>query len=531
MIYILAFTLLLWGVSSLLALIDVIVTTTCTCRVLAVWDLPSGGHLYNFTGHQDSVLSAVMAGGCDLVLTGCRDSSLHIWDLLRPPLQQDHQHGDAPTSVSISPCGIYGISGGGDSKLKLYDLESTSVVGEIETGRGGVTQVLVLRDSEHVVVAHCDGSLQLWNGVSKEPLLRFSGHEAAVNCIAVSSDSSLLMSGSEDSQVAFWSMKSGTKLRSFQNHSSAVVGVAFAYDRMVSASRDGKVCIREFQTAKILHTSVTHTSALLCLAVSPNSAIFVTGARDKACHVVDMETGKIRCMLRGHGGHVTCVRVLANCVQCLTGCEDGCIRVWDVEGGDCLTTLCTDAALTSCDISWKASHILYGTEGGRVSTAIYNSSKKGVVPEYQGCEPVSSDSSLTGSGSTVRDSQDAVGDSQDAVKASQDAEGDSQDAVEDSQDTSQDDKTRSDVDKEIYVTLQVDAQLHSSEGPPIVMAIPNKQLLPEVGSTQYKQNGHINGFDPIGEIQRQEPVTHEKMLLASKETSPGKTGSSACLIL
>lgn len=343
-----------------------------------MWSLLSGSHLYNFTGHHDSVLGLCLADEGNLVITGCRDSSLQIWDLLGPPPLENCQHKNVATSVSISPCGTYGVSGRGDNKLKLYDLENASIIGEIDTaGASCVTQVLVLRDSKCILVACQDSSMYLWNGVTHELLVRFKGHStAAVNCIAVSLDSSLVMSGGEDCVVAFWSVKSGARLKAFTNHSAPVVGVAFAQDRMVSASRDGQVCVRDFKTAKVLLMSATHTEKVSCFAVSPNAAFFITGSCDGTCHVVDLETGQFRSILKGHDGPVTCVRILSNCTQCMTGSQDGYLRIWDVKGGGCLAELCTDTPLASCDISWKCDHVLYGTNDGWVSSAVYKGKEK-----------------------------------------------------------------------------------------------------------------------------------------------------------
>lgn len=359
-----------------------------------MWDLPSRNELHNFSGHLDSVLGVCLADDGNLLVTACRDSSLQIWDLLSPPPLDNRQHETTVTSVSISPCGTYGVSGGDDNRLKLYDLEKASIIGEVETGTRGVTRVLVLRDSECILVAYLDGSMQLWNGVTQELLIKFEGHrDSTINCIAVSLDSSLVMSGGEDCVVAFWSVKSGARLKAFRNHASAVVGVAFTQDRMLSASRDGQVCVRDFKTAMVLSTPTTHTEELLCLAASSNAAFFATGYRDGTCHVVDLKTGQLQSILSGHRSSVTCITILSGCTQCLTGSEDGCLRVWDVENGGCLAELYTDAPLTSCDISWKSDHILYGTKGGWVSSVVYEAREKVkqlILQKTERCESESS---------------------------------------------------------------------------------------------------------------------------------------------
>ena len=193
------------------------------CRYLSLWDFASGTHLYDLTGRHHSPISALtLANGDSLLLTGARDSSLQIWDMLGPPVLQGKQHATVASSVSISPCGKYGMSGGGDRNIKLYDLKESIVVGEIETENEGITQVLVLRDSQRVLTAFQNGTMQMWNGVTQELLVTFQDHSSTpINCIALSPDSSLLMSGGEDATVSFWSVKTGAKMRTFCNHIGA----------------------------------------------------------------------------------------------------------------------------------------------------------------------------------------------------------------------------------------------------------------------------------------------------------------------
>ena len=428
------------------------------------------------------------------------------------------------------------MSGGGDSKLKLYDLENTSIVGEIDTaGASRVTQVLVLRDSQRILVARQDGSMCLWNGVTQELLVRFKGHPAAaVNCIAISLDSSLVMSGGEDCVVAFWSVKSGAKLKAFTNHSASVVGVAFTRDRMVSASRDGQVCVRDFKTAKVLLTSATHAEEVLCLAVSPNAAFFVTGSCDKTCHVVDLNTGQLRSILKGNSGPVTCVRVLSNCAQCLTGSQDGCLRIWDVEGRGCSAELCTDAPLTSCDISWKCDHVLYGTKGGWVSSVAYKAKEKVkhlVLRKTQGCESGSA-LSTTESESTAstadRENQELREEADGAEKGEEKIE----DNPGDPSDSNLQQNQLNNSEKTEFVRPKDDD----------VDVAPHQQT----GSSKHKEAGVVNGFiHPSIETDKAAAVLHKGtskenvvVLETSKEaeveegkTETTKVTSSACLIL
>ena len=329
--------------------------------------------MYSFAGHQDILLALTVTDHGHLVLTGCRNSSLQIWDLLSPPVTQSMQHSSGDTSVRLSPCGAYGVSGGEDSILKVYDTKTMGVVRELDCRTGKpITQVLVLRDSKHIIAAFGDGSMQYWNGMNEELVMSFSGNSPApVTCVDVSPDSELIMSGSEDSTLSFWSIRTGEKLKTFTNHSAPIIAVAFCQNQMLTASRDGRVYIRCFRTAKVTETMSILTGNLLCLSVSPNGKFFVAGSQDAACHVVDMKAGLLKKAIVGHKGPVTSVQVLSDFNQCLTACEDGYIRIWDLENGSCISSLRIDSRVTSCCANLQNNCLIYGTISGWVSSALY----------------------------------------------------------------------------------------------------------------------------------------------------------------
>ena len=91
-------------------------------RKPGVWDVNSGHHLYTLPGHEDGVHATAVTDAGKLAITGASLPSLQIWDILSPPVIQTTQlHSDDVSSVVISGCSGFGVSGSKDGIVCMFD--------------------------------------------------------------------------------------------------------------------------------------------------------------------------------------------------------------------------------------------------------------------------------------------------------------------------------------------------------------------------------------------------------------------------
>ena len=70
-----------------------------------------------------------------------------------------------------------------------------------------VHKILPTPSAQHVVVLPTSGDPQLWHAMSNTLVNTFKGHSGPVICLAVTSDSQFLLTGSEDTSVIVWNLK------------------------------------------------------------------------------------------------------------------------------------------------------------------------------------------------------------------------------------------------------------------------------------------------------------------------------------
>ena len=129
------------------------------------------------------------------------------------------------------------------------------------------------------------------NGVLKETM---ADHEESINCMALSEDGSMLVTGSEDSTARMWSTKT---------EETECIGV-LRYHR----SRISKLT-NPFRSIRIISSSIVnfgffrgHSSYINCVAVC--DTFVVTGSADTTVRKWDMTTCECLFVYEGHTGRV-----------------------------------------------------------------------------------------------------------------------------------------------------------------------------------------------------------------------------------
>ncbi|GFY96015.1 transducin/WD40 repeat-like superfamily protein [Actinidia rufa] len=167
-----------------------------------------------------------------LVTGGC-DGAIRFWDIRRagcfrvlnqshsqlgrrPPLLQRAAtnkdrataHYGAVIGLKVTGDGMYLLSAGSDSRLRLWDIESScNTLVNFETVRlqtGKAIQLATTQDSALVFVP-CMTSVKVFDVWSGTTVLTFRGHYEHVNCCWYSLQDQELYTGGNDRQILVWS--------------------------------------------------------------------------------------------------------------------------------------------------------------------------------------------------------------------------------------------------------------------------------------------------------------------------------------
>jgi uncharacterized protein (TIGR02996 family) len=157
-------------------------------------------------------------------------------------------------------------------------------------------------DSKLLVTGSEDGSVRVWDVETGENVATSDAHGSAVNSLAFTADGKQLLTSSDDQTVKLWNIPSLDVVRTFEGHSDYVSEVAPAgATRAVSSSRDGSVRVWNLDTGECLHT-MDHGGWVSALGATRDGRFAVAGCDRNVIRMWNLQTGKVEKVLLDASG-------------------------------------------------------------------------------------------------------------------------------------------------------------------------------------------------------------------------------------
>ena len=301
-------------------------------------------------GHTDRVNSVALSPDGQTLASGSHDRTIRLWDVNTGSLLRTltgHTH--SVLSVAFSPDSNILASGSGDRKIRLWDVNTGRLIRSVPEPTGPVFSVVFRPDGEMLASGGRGPSIRFWDAnTGRQVILHFwdantgkligslgalGPHGGAVLSVAFSPDSNILASGSGDRKIRLWDVNTGRHIRTLAGgHTDSVLSVAFSPDgeMLASGSLGETLRLWDVSTGRHIRTLTGHTHFVESVAFSPDGLMLASGSRDETLGLWDTRTGKRMYTLEAHEDSVNSVAFSPDGLMLASGSSDGTIRLWEL---------------------------------------------------------------------------------------------------------------------------------------------------------------------------------------------------------
>ena len=208
-------------------------------RETIVWDLASRRQRHVLKGHAGNCQAAVFSPDGTQLATSSRDATIKLWDVETGTLLGNltgHTHGVA--SLAWHPSGKRLASAAWDGTSRLWDLASRREQGMLGGHGRHVFSVAWHPHGNQLATGGDDWLVKLWKpDVAREALLLADAANPLVS-LRYSADGAVVVTGDDKGNVALWNGHTGKLLRQFADAPRPVRGVALHEFPGLLAARD-----------------------------------------------------------------------------------------------------------------------------------------------------------------------------------------------------------------------------------------------------------------------------------------------------
>ncbi|CCH41802.1 putative WD repeat-containing protein [Wickerhamomyces ciferrii] len=266
-----------------------------TDRTVRVWNLQTGKCTHIFKGHTSTIrcmeIVTIEETGEKLIITGSRDSTLHVWKLPN----EDDQGEDFNENDVNNPYFVCVLRG------------HTASVRAV-TGHGNL-----------VVSGSYDHTVRVWDLKERKCKFTLQGHSDRIYSTLLDLERNRCISASMDSSIKVWDLSNGECIADLTRHTSLVGLLGLSSNYLVSAAADGT--LRGWNPTSYKNEFTLHHdnhAAITTFHASPN--LLVSGSENQF-NVYDLrQKGKlIRSHLLPDAGQIWSTRF--NHSKCIVAVE------------------------------------------------------------------------------------------------------------------------------------------------------------------------------------------------------------------
>uniref|UniRef100_A0A1B6CKQ1 WD repeat-containing protein 55 homolog n=1 Tax=Clastoptera arizonana TaxID=38151 RepID=A0A1B6CKQ1_9HEMI len=290
---------------------------------------------HTVTSHKDSIHAVTLDSEMTRAISAGKDGVLKIHSIVTGKQERSIAlSAISLSSVLLLPSTV--VAGSWDSTIIAYDIECGRVIDNCMGHEDAVSCILWGHKKNILVSGSWDCFVRVWQSRPVPPyepirpataLIKQLEHEAKVIAIDIDSENVRLVSGTEEGEVLMWSLETFSLSLSFSGHLSCVNAVKFSPDgtKLVTCSDDKSFKVFDTTTGMQLFNK-TLNEELKCLAW--DGYCLILGGFAGNLYIWDLINVALIETIAAHDGAVLCLALSENRSVILSGGEDHKLKIW-----------------------------------------------------------------------------------------------------------------------------------------------------------------------------------------------------------
>lgn len=211
-------------------------------------------------------------------------------------LQKVKAHEGAITTMCLGQRSVF-ATGGEDLMLTLWSVGKQTPPAVLGPLQSPATACVFSVTENEICYGNRGGTVQLFDLVNSKPIINWTAHPSAVNCITYNpteKSSKTFLSCGNDGSIRLLSTSSRKPVQIIKAHEGPVNCVCYSPDGKYAASSgvDGKVKIFDLNTYSQV-TSFSHTDSISSVRFHPTLPLLISGGKDRMTHLYDTQKHEV----------------------------------------------------------------------------------------------------------------------------------------------------------------------------------------------------------------------------------------------
>jgi U3 small nucleolar RNA-associated protein 12 len=247
---------------------------SCSGSELKVWSATSGA--CTATISTGPAVAATWLPGDRYAVAGMKSGGLRVVDVSTCDVVQEiDAHAGTCWSMSMDKKNNRFVTGGSDKKIRFWQICPSSpqqlvTAADVIEVADAVLSVRYSPKMKFLAACLLDCTVRIYHADTMTFFLSLYGHRLPVLCCSMSSDETVIVTGSADKNVKIWGLDFGDCQKSMFAHGDSVMAVQFVPNThyFFSSGKDGVVKFWDADIRECVMTFNHHHAEVLALAVS-----------------------------------------------------------------------------------------------------------------------------------------------------------------------------------------------------------------------------------------------------------------------